>query len=196
MNADRFTRAVELIDQANAEDPNREIFNGLTYPKELLYGQRMSACLERLRPDAQEALRLAARAQHLRRWQVPRTDYPATREGYHRWRTFLYGYHADQAESLLRQVGYGDDIIAAVRRMVGKQGMRKDPDVQTVEDVACLVFLEYYFPAFAQSRDEDQLVDIVRKTWRKMSEAGHRMALQLTLPEPLAEIVGKALAVG
>ncbi|MBS1212906.1 MAG: hypothetical protein H6R26_1523, partial [Proteobacteria bacterium] len=135
-------------------------------------------------------------AQHLRRWQVPRTDYPATREGYHRWRTFLYSYHADQAENLLRQAGYDDETVAAVRRMVGKQGIRKDPDVQTIEDVACLVFLEHYFPAFAHSRDEEQLIDIVRKTWRKMSDAGHQAALTLDLPETLAGIVGKALAAG
>ena len=194
MNTDHFARALELIDQANADDPNQEFQDGQAYPKELLYGRRMSACLDQLRPDAHEALKLAARAQHIRRWQVPRSDYPATREGYHRWRTFLYGFHADQAESLLRQAGYEEAIIQAVRRMVGKQGMKKDPDVQTIEDVACLVFLEHYFPAFAVSRDEEQLIDIVRKTWRKMSDAGHQHALKLQLPEHLAGIVHKALA--
>lgn len=194
MKSEQFEKAIALIDAANAEDPNVEYSDGRAVPKELLYGYRMSACLDQFKPDAGEALRLAARAQHVRRWQVPRSDYPATREGYHRWRTYLYGFHADQAEALLRQAGLDDETVLAVRRMVGKQGLRKDPDVQTIEDVACLVFLEHYFPAFAQDRDETQLIDIVRKTWRKMSDGARTRALQLKLSDDLAAVVGKALA--
>jgi len=194
MISERLIKAIELIDRANSEDPNREAWEGRVYPKELLYSQRMTDWLERLAPDAPESTQLAARAQHVRRWMVAREDYPATREGYLRWRSFLYRFHAEQAEILLRQAGYDEETIAAVRKMVAKQGVKRDPGVQLIEDVACLVFLEHYFPAFADAQDEDKLIDIVRKTWRKMSEIAHARALELELPAHLQAIVAKALS--
>ena len=153
----------------------------------------MAEWLAKLDPSPSEARQIAARAQHIRRWMVPREDYPAGREGYLRWRTFLYRFHSDQVEAILREVGYDGETIALVRKMVGKQGMKRDLDVQLLEDVACLVFLEYYFPEFAKKNDEQKLVDIVRKTWKKMSEVGHNAALTLHLPDELAGVVGKAL---
>ncbi|HUL13186.1 MAG TPA: DUF4202 domain-containing protein [Methylococcaceae bacterium] len=194
MISERLIKAIELIDRANSEDPNREAWEGRVYPKELLYSQRMTDWLERLAPDAPESTQLAARAQHVRRWMVAREDYPATREGYLRWRSFLYRFHAEQAEILLRQAGYDEETIAAVRKMVAKQGVKRDPGVQLIEDVACLVFLEHYFPVFADAQDEDKLIDIVRKTWRKMSEIAHARALELELPAHLQAIVAKALS--
>jgi len=190
---DKLQRALALIDQANGEDPSTETWQGREYPKALLYGLRMSTCLARLLPEANAAQQIAARAQHIRRWTVPRERYPATREGYLAWRAFLYRFHAEQAGAIAREVGYDDDTVAAVQKMVGKQGIKRDPDVQLIEDVACLVFLEHYFPAFAEGYDEAKLVDIVRKTWRKMSEHGHRAALALDLPENLQTVVAKAL---
>jgi hypothetical protein len=190
---DKLQRALDLIDQANGDDPSTETWQGREYPKELLYGLRMSACLARLLPDANAAQQIAARAQHIRRWTVPRERYPATREGYLRWRTFLYRFHAEQAGAIAREAGYDDHTVAAVQKMVGKQGIKRDPDVQLIEDVACLVFLEHYFPAFAEGYEETKLIDIVRKTWRKMSEQGHRAALALDLPEKLQTVVAKAL---
>lgn len=194
MTNNRLLRAIELIDQANGEDPNGEIWQGGTYPRELLYGMRMTHWLERLLPDPSEALRLAARAQHVRRWMVARESYPAGREGYLRWRTFLYQFHAEQAEGLLRDAGYDDETIAAVGKMVAKRGIKRDPDVQLIEDVACLVFLEHYFPAFAAGQPEDKLIGVIRKTWRKMSAAARAKALQLELPEALQIPLAKALA--
>ena len=110
-----------------------------------------------------------------------------------RWRTFLYRFHADQAEAILRETGYDGETIALVRKMVGKQGIKRDPDVQLLEDVACLVFLQHYFPAFAEKHDEEKMIGIVRKTWKKMSDLGHSAALTLQLPEELAAVVAKAL---
>jgi len=193
MDHDRFMRAIESIDRAHCEDPNQELWEGCVYPKELLYSQRMTAWLQQLQPDAPEALRLAARAQHLRRWMVAREDYPATREGYLKWRSRLYGFHAEQAESLLRLAGYDGDTIEVVKKIVAKRGLKRDPEVQLIEDVACLVFLEHYFPAFAGGQDEDKLIGIVRKTWLKMSEVARAQALELKLPETLQVIVVKAL---
>jgi hypothetical protein len=193
MSGERLMRAIELIDRANGEDPHRESWEGRAYPKELLYSERMTAWLERLAPDASDSLRLAARAQHVRRWAVPREDYPATREGYLRWRSLLYRFHAEQAGTLLREAGYDEETIAAVGKMVAKQGAKDDPDVQLIEDVACLVFLEHYLPAFAESQSEDKLIGIIRKTWRKMSEQARARALELEFPQSVYALVVKAL---
>lgn len=181
----RLGRAMERIDAANAEDPKGE---------ELVYGQRMSAWLDRLYPDASDALRLAARAQHIRRWEIPRDSYPMDRVGYLKWRTALYDLHADRAEAILRDVGYDDGTVERVRKMLRKKGRKDDEEVQALEDVACLVFLEHYFPAFAAKHGDDKIVDIVRKTWRKMSHHAHQAALGLELPEREKGLVERALA--
>ncbi len=193
MNDDRLSKAIAAIDRANGEDPHRENWQGIEYPKELLYSLRMSAWLERLDPDPSEPRRLAARAQHIRRWMVPRESYPEGREGYLRWRKFLYRFHAEQVEAILLQAGYDGEIIAAVKRMVGKEGIKRDADVQMIEDVACMVFLEHYFPEFAKNCEEEKLVDVVRKTWKKMSDRAHGAALALELPADLLNVVKKAL---
>lgn len=195
MSNDRLSKALRAIDRANSEDPNREVWQGAEYPKEVLYAEHMGRWLERLDPTPSEARQLAARAQHIRRWTVPREDYPAGREGYLRWRSYLYHFHADQAEAVLREAGYDSGTIQQVRKMIAKQGIKRDADVQLIEDVACLVFLEHYFPAFASQYDEDKLIDIVRKTWKKMSEQGQQAALGLALPDGLGRIVAQALGV-
>lgn len=196
MSGDRLARALSAIDAANREDPNRDRENGTEYPKELLYGMRMSLWLSRLRSQPTEAQQLAARGQHICRWKVPRTDYEATREGYLRWRSHLYRYHADQVGDILRASGYDESTIADVKRMVSKQGIKRDADVQLIEDVACLVFLEYYFPAFAEGQSAEKVLDIVRKTWRKMSDAAHQAALKIDYPDALKPLLEAALAPG
>lgn len=193
MSKDKLSKAIAAIDQANSEDPIWEFWQGKETPKELLYSNRMTEWLEKLDPSPSAARQIAARAQHIRRWTVPREDFPEGREGYLRWRTSLYRFHADQAEAIMREAGYEEESIAVVRKMVGKQGIKRDPDVQLLEDVACLVFLEHYFPAFAEKHDEEKMIGIVRKTWKKMSEAGRNAALSLQLTEELAAVVGKAL---
>jgi hypothetical protein len=193
MSNDRLSKAIELIDHANSEDPNRELWNGEEYPKELLYGRHMSRWLERLDPQASEARQLAVRGQHIRRWTVPREEYPEGREGYLRWRKYLYRFHGEQTAALLLEAGYDEETIALVKRMIGKEGIKRDADVQIVEDVACLVFLAHYLPEFAHKHEEDKLIDIVRKTWKKMSEQGHAAALDLSLPTDLGGVVAKAL---
>lgn len=191
MNRNKLNAAIELIDQANREDPNLEKWQDQVYPKELLYSQRMSEWLEKMKPDADEAHQLAARAQHLTRWKVPRESYPKTREGYLQWRIYLYDFQADEAGKILNQVGFDDETISRVKKMVGKKG--QSDEVQLIEDVACLVFMEYYLPEFAGTQSEDKLIDIVRKTWRKMSEAGQRHALGLNLSDDLMDVVVKAI---
>jgi len=189
----RLKAALAAFDAANAGDPTTETVAGRPVPAALVYGQRMSRRLTAFAPDASEPLRLAVRAQHLLRWTIPRASYPAGRRGYHRWRTDLAAFHAEQAGAILRGVGYEEETVARVQTLLRKERLRWDPEVQTLEDVACLVFLEHHLGDFAAKTPEDKVVDILRKTWHKMSEPGHQAALALPLPAPLAALVARAL---
>ena len=190
----RLQAAIARFDAANAEDPNSVVLNGVTHPKELVYAQRMTAWLERLAPDASEPLRLAARAQHLRRWAIPRRDYPMTRAGYLKWRTALYGFHAATAASILRDVGYDDATVSAVQSLLRKQRLKRDADAQCLEDVACLVFLENHLADFAPQYDEQKVLAILRKTWNKMSPEGQAAASRIALPPAARALLNKALS--
>ncbi len=194
-NQARFDQALALFDTANAEDPNQEEGQ----PKELLYGQRMSDMIARFAPDASEVAQLAVRAQHIQRWKVPRNTYPMTKEGYHAWRTGLYTFHADTAGELMRQAGYDDAMIEAVKKAVSKRGIKSNPETQLLEDIADLVFIEHYLLAFAQSKpeyDEEKWLEIIRRTWGKMSKNAQAFALsgKIKLPEPLVPLITKAIS--
>jgi hypothetical protein len=191
----RLEVALARFDEANGEDPSQELDGDLRQPRELLYARRMSRWLERLRPDASEALRLAVRCQHLRRWTIPRDRYPMDGAGYKRWRTTLARYHADAAGAILREVGYGEDEIARVQALVRKEKLRTDPEAQTLEDAACLVFLETGLEAFALKHEPAKVIDILRKTWAKMSPQAHAAALALPLAPEARALVEAALAV-
>ena len=190
----RFAEAMRRFDAANAEDPNTEEYEGKTYPKELLYAQRMTVWLDQLAPDASEVLQLAARCQHIRRWMIPRRDYPLDRRGYLRWRTTLYTFHAETGGDILRDVGYDDATISRVQTLLRKERLKRDAEVQCLEDVICLVFLESYFADFATQHDEAKIIGIVQKTWKKMSRRSQEVALTLNLSAPALQLVEKALA--
>ena len=195
----RYTRAIELFDTANAEDPNRESADACEYPKELLYARRMSEMLDRFAPEASEAVRLACRAQHIQRWKVSRQDYPMTPDGYQRWRTTLYKFHAETTGRLMLAAGYDQEMIARVKQIVGKRGLKINPETQMMEDVVDLVFIEHYMAGFVAQKpdyDEGKWLDIIRKTWRKMSARAHEFALagKIKLPEALAPLILKAVA--
>jgi hypothetical protein len=185
MAADRLARALAAIDAANAEDPAG---------KELVYGQRMTAWLAKLAPDAGEPLQIAVRAQHIQRWKIARAAYPEGRAGYKRWRSELARMHAEQAAAIAAAAGYGGDECARVRDLVQKRRLATDPEAQTLEDVACLVFLEHYFAEFQPKHDRAKVIDIVRKTWAKMSEQGRAAALQLPLGPAERALIEEALA--
>ncbi len=171
-DARRYADAIARLDAANALDPNREIVNGVSEPKELAYARRMTEMLERFAPEASEPVRLAVRAQHIRRWEIPRATYPRTPAGYRQWRTRLLAFHAEAAAEILRAEGYDESAIERVGTLLRKEGIKRHPDVQLLEDVAGLVFLEYYLADFARRHpeyDEAKLIDILRKTLKKMS---------------------------
>ena len=178
---DRLTRALVLIDAANAADPKGEA---------LAYGQRMSAELARLFPGASEVLQIAARGQHVERWLLPRSDYPEGKAGYLEWRREQGRRHAARVAGIMAEAGYPVEDGERVGVLLRKEGIKRDPEVQDLEDVICFVFLKFHFAAFAAERGEESTLDIVRKTARKMSAEGRTRVLEeFDLPGPLAEAV-------
>ena len=179
----RLETAFAAIDQANSADPN--LTDG--EPNELLYGQRMTAEQDMLYPGAADPLRIACRGQHIERWTLPRHDFAMDRPGYLAWRTEQGRRHAARVAGIMREAGYGDDAVAHVEKMLTKQGIKRDADVQAMEDVVCFTFIRWYLGPFAQTRDPDELQRIVEKTARKMSEPARAIALkEFDIPEPFA----------
>lgn len=190
---DAYARARSLIDTAHAADPARGADGR---PAELVYADRMEAWVARLVSDTPPLLRLAARCQHLERWSVPRATYPLDKAGYHAWRRSLYTKQAERARTLLLEAGVPATEAAEVATWVSKTGLKTIPGTQALEDAACLVFLENEIHAFAAQHAEyprEKFVDILRKTWRKMSPAAQQAALTLDLPAAIAGLVQEAL---
>ena len=176
--SDRLSRALALIDAAKAADPKGEA---------LVYGQRMSEELARLFPGASEVLQVAARGQHVERWLLPRSDYPEGKAGYLDWRREQGRRHAARVAGIMAEAGFPAADCERVGVLLRKEGIKRDPEVQALEDVICFVFLKWYFSPFAAERDAEQTLDIVRKTARKMSDDGRaRVLREFALPQPLA----------
>ncbi|MCF8715302.1 DUF4202 domain-containing protein [Joostella atrarenae] len=194
MSQPNFKEAIEKIDRANAQDPNTETYQGKTYPKELLYSQRMTETLLSFEPTATEELQIAARAQHIERWKIERNSYPMDRVGYLKWREELKKMHADVTSEILKEVGYDDEFSERVSFLIRKKMLKKDEGTQTLEDVICLVFLQYYFEDFADKHSDEKLIDILQKTWGKMSNKGHKAALKLPLSDNSLSLIKRALA--
>lgn len=191
----RFDATLAAFDAANAEDPNLDEGQ----PKELLYARRMSEMLARFAPDASEAVRLAVRAQHIQRWKTPRSSYPADRQGYLQWRTGLYKFHAETAGRIMAEHGYDPETIERVKAAVGKKGLKVNAETQLLEDVTDLVFLEHYLAGFAAQHpdySEEKWIDILRKTWQKMSAEARAFVLagKVSLPEALTPLILKAVS--
>lgn len=189
----QFQEAITAFDALNEQDPNKEEVAGQLIAKEVLYAQRMSKSLLSFLPNASETLQLAARCQHLCRWEIPRSEYPTGRKGYHLWRTKLKDLHAEKAAGVLTKVGYDQKMIERVQFLLLKKQLKKDNETQALEDVICLVFLEFYFEPFAAKHTAEKVIDILRKTWRKMSTEGQAAALKLPLSKDALALIGKAL---
>lgn len=190
----RFLAAIARFDDANAADPNREIVDGIAEPRELRYARRLTDWVLRLAPDASEPLRLAARCQHLRRWERPRESYPPDRAGYLRWRQELKQFHARLAGEILTSVDYGAETVARVRSLNLKENLGHDPEVQVLEDALCLVFLEYQLADLATRTEDEKVVNALRKSWAKMSPAGRAAAADVPLGERERMLLARALA--
>ena len=190
----RLEALLARIDQLNREDPNTDIVGSVAHPRELRYAQRLTEWVLRLAPDAPEALRIAARGQHIRRWTIPRSRYPMTRQGYLRWRETLKAFHADTVAGLMRETGFPDAEIERVRTIMGKRALPHDAETQTLEDALCLVFLETQFAALRQKTPDHTMREILRKTWAKMSAQGRAEALRLPMDEDDRVFLKQALA--
>jgi len=193
---EQFNAVLTAIDAVNAEDPRKITVDGAEYPYETVYADRMTETLERMYPDASELLRIAARAQHIRRWQIPRDTYPRNREGYQKWRLEMRQLHADLVGGIMRENGYSDEDIALVGSYLRKERLKREADSQALENVVDVVFLAYYWDEFIAKfphYDDDKLIDIIGKTLRKMSSHGHQAALALDMPPQTAKIVMAAV---
>ena len=198
MTQESYQKAIAAFDAANAEDPNKETYEGKEFPKELLYAQRMTEMQERFAPEASEAVKLAVRAQHIQRWKIPRGNYPMDKPGYMLWRTTLYKFHAETAGELMKQAGYDDEMVERVKNIVSKKSLKTNPETQLMEDVVDLVFIEHYMAGFAAQHpeyDEAKWILIIKKTWNKMSATAHEFALagKIKLPEALVPLILKAV---
>ncbi|KAI4257133.1 MAG: hypothetical protein LQ352_001773 [Teloschistes flavicans] len=194
MSYAKFETAIRKIDEAHAQDPKRVPSAQGEEPYELLYSNKMGEYLKRCDPDASETLRIAVCAQHLRRWEVPRDSYPKNKAGYHQWRTYLKKRQADLAANICLQSGYTEEDANRVAGLVRKENLKQDVETQTLEDVACLVFLDDQFEEFEKEHDEAKIINILRKTWVKMSERGHELALEISMSDRAGELIAKALA--
>lgn len=185
---EKLNAVLAAIDEANSADPNMETTTDGQVPADLLYGQRMSEELERLFPDASEPLRIAARGQHIERWRLPRTDYPDGRAGYLKWRTDQAARHAERVSGLMADAGYGEAERAQVESLLRKEGIKRNPETQRLEDVICFVFIRWYLKDFAAEQEPEDLLRIVTKTARKMSsEARSRALREFDMPAGLAK---------
>ena len=190
MAGDKFNQTFQLF--YNENDPKKETVNGKQISTSLLYAQGMTEKLLDFAPDAPEQLQLAARCQHIGRWEIPRSTYPMNRTGYLQWRSQLKIHHAKIASQIMTEVGYDPEIIAKVSDLLLKKQLKQNPETQTLEDVVCLVFLQYYFDDFSTEHDEEKLVTILRKTIVKMSPGGVAAALKLPLSESAKKLIEKA----
>lgn len=183
MAADRLTQVLDRIDQLNRGDPNTERVGEPAVPRELLYAQRVTDWVRRLVPHPSEALQIAARGQHVRRWTIPRERYPRGRAGYLKWRETLKAFHAQTVAGLMREVGYPAGIIQQVQRIMSKRHLADDADTQTLEDALCLVFLETQFAGLRRKTPDETMREVLRKTWQKMSPRARSEALRVPLAE-------------
>lgn len=188
----RLSAVLEKIDDANSRDPKRAACDGGTTPEALLYGERMSLLLGEFVDAPSEELQIAVRGQHIERWMRARADYPEGRAGYLQWRRDAAQFHALRLAELMASEGYATEACERVGALVRKLGLKTDDEAQTLEDVACLVFMRWYFAPFAPSRTPEELVAIVHKTAKKMSPRGREAALKLPLPAHLVPVVMSA----
>lgn len=192
---ERLATVLTAIDVANAKDASVVPAGGESLPAALVYGRRMSEVLAAHVPNASEYLSIAARAQHIERWHIPRSSYPEGRIGYLTWRKDLQKHHARRTAAIMERAGYDTEAVARVGKLLRKEGLKQDEEVQALEDVVCLVFLEFEALDFIAKHDDDKVRGILAKTARKMSPRGLAAAARLSLDPRLSRLLGEALAV-
>jgi hypothetical protein len=190
----RLARTLEAFDAYNANDPNHETYEGKAYPKEVLYAQRMTERLNEYSPQSPEYIQLAIRCQHIGRWEIARKTYPMDKKGYLQWRNELKFHHERIAEKILLENGYDKNTIDIVKFLLLKRELQKNPQTQLLEDVVCLVFIEFYLDAFAKQHEEEKVIDIIRKTMKKMTHRAIQHTNKLNLSDRVKVLLTKAAA--
>lgn len=189
-----FEAAIRRFDEENTKDPNTELVDGVPQPRELVYATRLTNWVLRLHPDASEALKLAARCQHLCRWAIPRREYPMDRAGYLKWRTELKKFHAEKSGQILHEVGYDEEVVSQVQALNLKKNFPNDADSRVLEDALCLVFLQYQLTELAAKTDDEKMLNALRKSWNKMTGQARTEALKLSYSPRELELIQQALA--
>ena len=189
----KMEQAFNLFDTYNQQDPSVVTWHGQQYPSEYFYAIKLYEWVTRLAPEASEALLLASRCQHIGRWEIARMTYPEGRVGYLKWRNDLSKFHAQKATEILQSVGYEMETIARVNEILLKKRLKSDTEVQTMENALCLVFLEFQYDDFIKKHSAEKMIDILQKTWAKMSEPGRQAALSLSHSEAGKLLLNKAL---
>lgn len=190
---EKYIKVCFEIDEVHSLDPTIEVAYGKDFPAELLYSDRLVKCLEKFSPEASEQVKIAARCQHLKRWEIPRNTYPMDKVGYLKWRKALYIYQSEEAAKILKKVGYNDDFVDEVKALIQKKEISRNINAQTIEDIACLVFIEFYLDDFSKKHSIDKMKSIISKTWSKMSDKGQKAALSIRMSENLKLIMLEAL---
>lgn len=194
MSNSAYALARTFIDAAHSADPARTTDG---QPAELVYADRVEAWVNRLDLGATPILQLAARCQHLERWLTPRATFPEGKVGYLSWRRSLYTKQAERARGILLAAGVAAEDAADAATWISKSGLKTNPGTQVLEDAAVLVFLENEIADFAAKNADyprEKFIDILQKTWRKLSPAAQQAALGLDLPPAIAALVHAALA--
>lgn len=190
---DQLEKAFALFDAYNKRSPELIRWDGQDFPLEYFYAVKLYDWVRKLDPAAGESLLLASRSQHIGRWEIPRNTYPDGRVGYLKWRSDLSKFHASKATELMEVAGYDPETCNQVREIILKQKLKLNPDVQTIENALCLVFLEFQFDDLIGKQSEEKMINILRKTWAKMSDPGRNMAHTLDYSETAKSLLGKAL---
>jgi len=188
----RFEKAIALFDAYNSNDPHREKVDDKEAPKEFLYAVRMTSRLNHYEPNAPEHVQLAVRSQHIGRWEIARNSYPIDKKGYLQWRSQLAIHHTKIAEKILQECNYDDGTIEKVKFLLQKKQLHQNPETQLLEDVVCLVFIEFYLEEFAAQHDDDKIIDILKKTLRKMSSRAIQEALKIPVSNHTGVLIAKA----
>ncbi len=189
----RLEKAFRLFDAYNQKDPNIFIWNQETYPQEYFLALRLYEWVLQLQPDASEELLLASRSQHIGRWEMPRDSYPEGREAYLRWRRELAIFHAEKSTALMVEAGFGTETTSRVRQIILKQKIKVDPEVQTIENALCLVFLQFQYEDFHHKHSPEKVINILKKSLLKMDQDGHQHALSLKYTAEGQNYINEAL---
>lgn len=190
---ERLRRTLERIDEENMKDPTKEAWEGSEMPCAWVYGQRMTQWLLKLQPEPSPELQIAARAQHICRWEIPRDTFPANRKGYLDWRVRMYDFHSEKTLAIMEELGWDEDAQYQVNFYLHKRCLQTNREVQFLEDAACLIFIEHHLLEFAKEHRDQKVVRIIQKTWDKMTEQGHREVYAIALPDEVHALLDKVM---